>query len=89
MSNVLDVTNSPEAIARAIADTAAGSFSGGESTHLCKGCIPFSDRLLGMGVPARVGVYSDGTLPDFPEAVWVPLSVVVLRLRAFASQFVI
>jgi hypothetical protein len=43
-----------EATALAIAVTAAGSSSGGESTHLCNGSI--SDVFLTAGVPGLGGI---------------------------------
>jgi hypothetical protein len=59
--DLLVETNSPEAIALAISDTRAGSFSGGEFCHLCIGLRSLHVwPLLGIGVPDLVGVYSSG-----------------------------
>lgn len=70
-----------EATALAIAVTAAGSSSGGESTHLCRGSI--SDVFLTAGVPGLGGISIAGVSPCLGEEA---LDGIFPRRLALASQ---
>lgn len=70
-----------EATALAIAVTAAGSSSGGESTHRCKGSI--SDVFLTAGVPGLGGISIAGVSPCLGEEA---LDGIFPRRLALANQ---